>query len=300
MLKKSLARGATVFVALLAMLATGLTGDVASASSTVHLTKSSVGHGVVKGYPGITGSRVGQSRLLGGPFYFYAGRNQAAVTSGAASTMDAETPYLDTANDYHITTEISVEKTNANGHQIVELGWDKDPALYGDSNAHVFVYWWKDGLPKCYNTACAGFVQIASPAPQAGQTLTTGVAASKRYQIQYSATNPAGAQPGAWWFYLGGSALGYIPNTAWGTSAFSQSDKVQMFGEVAAGTTSPCSDMGTGTQGSTAAVPAAFMSSNGYVSGPAVSMTTFTTNSSWYSVGSVSNFTFYEGGPGSC
>lgn len=229
-----------------------------------------------------------------GPFYIYAGRTQAAATAGAYSTMDAEAPHIDAVNGYHSLAEVEIEKTNAGGKQVVEVGWTVDPALNGDSNPHLFVAWWKNGVFQCYNTACAGFVQLASPAPQAGQTLTTGVAASKRYGLQYSATTPSG---GGWWFYASSptTAFGYIPNTAWGTSAFSQSDKVQMFGESASSSLPTCNYVGSGTQGSTTAVPAAFFSSNSYISGPTVAMTTAVTDPS-LSVGVASAATFYYGG----
>lgn len=233
--------------------------------------------------------------LTGGPYYFYAARSQAATTTGAYANVYIGKPYLN-SNEYHSVSEISVEKTVGGTKQIVEVGWNVDTTVNGDSNPHLFVYHWVNGAGTCYN-GC-GFVDYAPNATNAGATLTQGSA--KSFGIQYDATTPTG---GGWWVSYNGNWVGYFPSSLW-TSAtpsvttYTNSDYVQFFGEVASSVTTPCSDMGTGTAGSTGALPAAYFGSITYLNGPAYALNTTTTNSSWYSVGLAGTRTFYQGGAG--
>jgi hypothetical protein len=60
---------------------------------------------------------------------------------------------------------------------------------------------------------------------------------SKRFGIQF--------YNGAWWIAYDSEWIGYFPGELWG-GRYTQSGLIQWFGEVAASTTTPCTDMGTG------------------------------------------------------
>ncbi|TVU47453.1 hypothetical protein EJB05_07056, partial [Eragrostis curvula] len=51
--------------------------------------------------------------------------------------------------------------SNLNG---ISVGWHVHPAIYGDSNTHLFVLWTRDGYQEmgCYNLECPGFVPEAN------------------------------------------------------------------------------------------------------------------------------------------
>lgn len=232
--------------------------------------------------------------------YFYAGGQQTVTDSLVFANVNIAKPTI-AAGDFHSLAEIAVTKVNGSGNrEIVEVGWNVDPALYGDSNAHIFVFWWKNGAGCGYNgtNTCggSGFVPWAGSSPYpAGTTVAAGT--NVRMHIQHSGT--------AWWVYTGvpggtGDWIGYFPDSNWST-AWSSFDKVQLFGEVAANVASPTTQMGNGSCGA-AGSPAAFFSSYTLGTGTA-SLTTagMVTNSAKYSVGMLaSNRSFYYGGDGSC
>ena len=55
---------------------------------------------------------------------------------------------------------------------------------------------------------------------------------------------------GNWWYSYNGTWFGYLPGSVW-SGGFVQSGLVQEFGEIAAGSTQPCTDMGNGALGTT-------------------------------------------------
>jgi len=162
--------------------------------------------------------------------YHYSSAFQYAETDGTYANLVIGRPYLDKA-DYHTLAEIAVQ--SADGRQIVEVGWTVDRGVNGDEDPHLFVYHWVDGKESCYN-GC-GFKQY-SKAVVPGDTLPYGV--SKQFGIQFF--------NGAWWIAYDSEWVGYFPGELWNDS-FDRSGLIQWFGEVAASSTTPCTDMGTGS-----------------------------------------------------
>jgi hypothetical protein len=231
--------------------------------------------------------------------YTYAGRYQVATTGGATANLRIENPYC-SSTCYHSLAEVAVQNIGSGGGtgNTVEIGWTHDALICGQSTSPcLFVFAWINGVGQTYNggtwvtntTYCSTVGAIC-----AGAALPTGVA--KEFTMVYDATTPAG---GAWWGKYNGNYIGYFPSSTWGSGVFTTSTKVQFFGELAHSTTVPCSDMGQGTFGSTAALPATYFGSVSYFSGPTVALTDVVTNSAWYNVGVASARTFYFGGPGS-
>ncbi|BCJ44003.1 hypothetical protein GCM10010168_68060 [Actinoplanes ianthinogenes] len=213
-------------------------------------------------------------------FHYNVG-SQAAVTDGVYANLTINKPVLD-KSDYHTLAEIAVQ--SADGKQIVEVGWNVDRVVNGDDDPHLFVYHWVNRETSCYN-GC-GFVQYSKTAI-AGDTLPMDTA--KRFGIQYF--------NGAWWIAYDTEWVGYFPVKLWGDVDFSKSGLVQVFGEVAAASGKPCTQMGNGKPSTDGT--AARIGSLAYLNGPAVEMFVRST-SEYYNVTALSNRTFRYGGPGAC
>jgi hypothetical protein len=161
--------------------------------------------------------------------FFYAAASQSESADGAYANLVIGKPYL-ADGDYHTLAEISVQ--SADGQQIVEVGWNVDRTVNGDSDPHLFVYHWVDRKESCYN-AC-GWQQYSSTI-KPGDTLPVGY--SKRFGIMH--------YNNAWWVVYDTEWIGYFPDDLW-DGRYTRSGLQQFFGEVAASTTKPCTDMGTG------------------------------------------------------
>ena len=114
---------------------------------------------------------------------------------------------------------------------------------------------------------------------------------TKKFGIQYS--------NGAWWIAFNSEWVGYFPETLWTDEgvSFRRSGMIQVFGEVAATSVKPCTDMGNGL--SSANASAALLGSVSYLNGPTVALTIRSTTDV-YSVAALSARTIRYGGPGAC
>jgi hypothetical protein len=213
--------------------------------------------------------------------YLYATGKQAAQTDGVAALLTVANPRVAT-DDWHSLAEIALQ--SADEQQIVEVGWNVDRTTNGDNDTHLFVYHWVDGAPTCYNTCDFTPYGLASIRP--GDTLATG--AVKQFGIQHF--------NGAWWVAYDTEWIGYFADSVWDNS-FTRTGLVQFFGEVAASSTTPCTQMGNGTtpDNNTAA---AKIGSAVYLNGPTVQLHVTSTNA--YPTTQVTDRTFRYGGPGSC
>jgi len=215
--------------------------------------------------------------------YLYNVGSQPAETDGIYTNVTISRPKLD-RRDYHTLAELAVQ--SADSQQIVEVGWNVDRVVNGDDDPHLFVYHWVNREPSCYN-AC-GFVQYSKNV-LAGATLPYDV--TKKFGIQYF--------DGAWWIAYDSEWIGYFPEELWTDEGvkFNRTGLVQVFGEVAATSDKPCTDMGNGQRSDRTS--SALMASISYLNGPPVSMTMRTT-SDYYPIAPLSARTFRYGGPGAC
>jgi Neprosin len=214
-------------------------------------------------------------------FYSYGAGKQAAETGGVAAGITIAKPKVD-SDDWHSLAEIALQ--SADTQQVVEVGWTVDRLVNKDDDPHLFVFSWVDGGPKCYNEC--GFVPAKGASIKPGDPLATGV--TKNFGIQHIGD--------AWWIAYDTEWIGAFPDTNWRVP-FTKSGLVQFFGEVAASSDRPCTQMGTGVLPDTSA--AARFSSVVYVDGPAISLTVRATND-LYPVKVLTDRTFRYGGPGAC
>jgi hypothetical protein len=208
-------------------------------------------HGQMKGKPS-TGAD-GQGGMAArascsSPCLFYAVATEAGIgggsdyANGATATSTTYATYK-RSTDYHTLWEIAV-RSPSNG-DTVEVGYTVDVALNGDSNPHLFTYWWDAGTGQCYN-GC-GITDITTNPINAGAGLPKPV--NKDFRIGSDATTWYFGYDGSWTSFLLKSA--FSSSTEFGNSA----DKVataQYFWEVAAAVDVPCTDMGSGYPGSPA------------------------------------------------
>ncbi|HEV2373040.1 MAG TPA: neprosin family prolyl endopeptidase [Streptosporangiaceae bacterium] len=232
-----------------------------------------------KGMPAV-GRAVPDVRAAGSGFW-YADANQHATSSGGGGTYLVEDPTV-AASDFHSLGEVAVQ--SADGKQIVEEGWIVARQLFGDILPHLFVFHWVNGVATCYD-GC-GFVST-STVTTAGMTLPAG--STQRFIIKQAA--------GQWRVMDNGTEVGYFPDSLW-RGSYNQAGLTQWFGEVAAGETPPCSQMGDGQFAS--APSAASIKNITLVHGPAVSISLLVTNPAYYSVQQTSSTSIRFGGPGGC
>lgn len=201
---------------------------------------------IPKGFPSAPGATTNANArgVLAGPYYHYATGNQshsAGAADGVAGYMLVSNPYYDSTHDSHTLGEIAIQDT-ATGNR-VELGWTRETAVCGISatNPCLFVYWANAGVGQCYNTSCAGYVDLPGGV-NAGDAIT-GSPISKYFLITHSVN--------AWYIQYDGANIGYFPDNIF-TGGFSSANRTLGFGEVATRPTAygpsgtSCSDMGTG------------------------------------------------------
>jgi hypothetical protein len=217
--------------------------------------------------------------------FHYASAYQYAPTEGTYANLVVGKPFL-AKEDYHTLAEIAVQ--SADGRQIVEVGWTVDRSVNKDEDPHLFVYHWVDGQETCYN-GC-GFVQYSKTVVP-GDTLPTGVA--KQFGIQF--------HNDAWWIAYASEWVGYFPAELW-DQKYTESGLIQWFGEVAASSVKPCTDMGTGQ--SALLTGAARVGSISLINGPDENIRVRASSPDGvdpvYDSEQLSNRTFRFGGPGAC
>ena len=214
-------------------------------------------------------------------YYHYAVGRQIAETDGVAASLTIGKPSL-AREDWHTLAEVAVQ--SADGQQVVEVGWTVDRATNGDEDPHLFVFSWVDGGPSCYNEC--NFVPAKGASIKPGDTLTVGT--SKNFGIQHI--------NGVWWVAYDSEWIGGFLDRTW-DGGFTRAGQVQLFGEVAASSTKPCSEMGNGNPVESTA--AARIGSVVYVNGPPVSLSVKPIGDV-YGALKLSERTFRYGGPGAC
>lgn len=262
---------------------------------------------------------------LGRPAYasttfLYAGARQTlsagTTATGIAVNVLVAEPYLDTTNDGHTLME-ALAKDTASGNTI-EVGWNVDYALYGDTQVHLFSGGWKGGVFLGYNASATGYVDYSGNATNVGANIhsaavdPTFTARIKKFTISRDTTVPCGSDAtGGWWISYDNAWLGCYQNSIW-SGAFTTINDAEYFSEVPTFRASgkPCSDAGNGKPGNSAVLPldatdpAFFASTTWLVSSgtaPTSSNTLWNTDANAYdaySIGSTGNRTFTLGGKG--
>lgn len=215
--------------------------------------------------------------------FLYSVATQAVTADGFYASMDIENPVL-AKGDYHTLAELAVQSSDS--QQVVEVGWNVDRGVNGDDYTHLFVYHWVNGQTTCYNTC--GFTPYDGGV-KPGDILPADT--TKKFGIQYF--------NGAWWIAYDTTWVGYFADKEWSSQGitFNKVGLVQTFGEVAASSAKPCTQMGNGVVADDSG--AARIGSITYLNGPTVAMNMRST-SDVYGLVPLSTRTFRYGGPGAC
>lgn len=234
-------------------------------------------------------------RTLSCPCYDYAGAKQTVASDGFGITlMTVASPTL-AAGDFHTLAELAVTDNLGN---TVEWGWTKDTAVCGAVAVPcLFAFSWKNGVPQGYNT---GFSPGVGCTPCAGGSISSAIGTTKQFGIQYIPNaNPALS---AWWMTYNGTYQGAYLASRWTAPTFIRGAFNQVFGEVAANTTTSCTDMGTGVlaTGSPTFLGSKF-NSYGLVNGSAAAaLTAFASAPTKWASFQATGISNRWGGPGWC
>jgi len=234
-----------------------------------------------KGMPAIGGTGPAAAVNQASLDYFYADTYQFATATGDQAQFLVADPTV-AAGDYHSLAETSVESSDQ--MQIIEEGWTVDPGQFGDTLPHLFIYHWINGVGTCYD-AC-GFVQVSSTILP-GMALTPGQTLAA--EINYA--------DGNWNIYVGGTLVGYFPGSIW-SGDFTSLELAQWFGEVAASSTAPCTQMGDGLFANTGGADT--IDGIDLIGGPATTLSPNVTNPNYYTQRDTASNSFQFGGPGAC
>lgn len=162
--------------------------------------------------------------------YFYASAQSQNVSRarGAKARFTVHRPSQVQLPGEHSLAEIAIRGRDRG--DMVEAGWRTDAT----GVTRLFVYWWKDGQPQCYN-GC-GFVERGRGI-KPGTALQPGSAITLKWVFKR----------GKWKLKVNGDLAGFYPKRLW-NGHFKRPALVQVFGEVVTSSLRPCLNMGNGRQ----------------------------------------------------
>jgi hypothetical protein len=133
---------------------------------------------------------------------------------------------------------------SGNAVQSVELGWDVDYKVNGDTNPHIMTFSTQDGYAlqgggNCYNLTCNQFVQTSSPAYYPGEPISAIVSpgfGSAPVEYAFQIFNPGSSYPAQyqnWYVYVNGQEIGYYPGNIFAGQMKTQASSMEVGGEIA-------------------------------------------------------------------
>jgi hypothetical protein len=243
-----------------------------------------IGHIAPKGFPPLRDRNVpGVASVPEDEiYYFYASTFRQGPTAAAQGKFTQDQPQV-AAGDYHSLAELAGQSADA--QNMIEFGWTVDPGLNGDALPHLFVFHWVNSSPSCYN-GC-GWVQVST-------TRYPGMPVAVSTKPQWFALRFDGNN---WWAGYQGEWIGYFPGSLW-AGGFIQFDIIQWFGEVAAASATPCTQMGDGVIGTGAG--AALVAGEKLPGSPGSPLPGEVTDPAYYALGAITGSGHRFGGPGAC
>jgi len=166
--------------------------------------------------------------------HWYARSSQSVTCYGGAGRISAWNPYVEWSDEFSL-GQIALSRGSGNGLQTVEAGWQVYRQLYGDWNAHLFIFYTTNGYTNQgdnlggYNQDVDGWVQYSNiiyPTALSSPVSTLGGA-------QYIMAIKYQLWEGNWWLMVNGSWIGYYPANLFGNSGLlSQANSIYWYGEV--------------------------------------------------------------------
>jgi len=200
--------------------------------------------------------------------------------TGAVATFTVHHP-RQVGRGSHSLAELAVAP-NSVTRSFVETGWIVDPGR----RTRLFVFWWRNGKPHCYNFGC-GFVDR-------GRGLRPGSALRAGTSIRLAWKH----RNAKWFLFVNGRQSGFYPDRLW-RGTFTGTKWFQVFGEIADGGGRLCEDMGNGRR--PVNPRSAKISDVAYLGGPAVRLSPgHTDGPNHYRLKITSSNSFRYGGPGNC
>lgn len=179
--------------------------------------------------------------------------SQYATANGAGARFSVHKPKQIPRGGDHSLAEIAIRPGDS-GH-IIEAGW----TVEAGRGVRLFVFWWKNDNPRCYNFGC-GFVD-RGPGIRPGTRLKPGTS----IDLAWRHTN------GKWWLIVNGKRSGFYRDRQW-NGQFEKAGLIQVFGEVVHRRGERlCHDMGNGLPASNRR--AARISDVRFLGGPDVQLT---------------------------
>jgi len=168
-----------------------------------------------------------------GSCYYYASASYQRQADGGGMTLTIERPTYVSGGSGHTLAEVAAQGGPGNGN-IVEVGWNVSSDQYPDSDPHLFVYHWINGVGTCYD-GCS-WTQV-SKTYFPGMNLSSLIGHKSYSGWVYWNSN--------WWAWFDNQWLGYFPGTQW--EGYRQNGLTQWFGEVASSNgIPPRTQMGNG------------------------------------------------------
>lgn len=148
---------------------------------------------------------------------------------GPSTNINLWRPYVYTnQNEIFSLAQLWTIGYSSNPVQTAEAGWQNYPALYGNENSNLFIYWTADGYNQtgCYNLSCAAFVQTSNSLYLGSGFTDYSISDGPQYEIrlQYYLYN------GNWWLRVGGNWVGYYPASIYRGGQLSRYSNLLEFG----------------------------------------------------------------------
>lgn len=131
---------------------------------------------------------------------------------GPSTNINLWRPYVYTnQNEIFSLAQLWTIGSSSGPVQTAETGWQNFPALYGNENSNLFIYWTADGYQStgCYNLTCPGFVQTSSSLHLGAGFSDYSIFDGPQYEIRLQYL----LYQGNWWLRVGDNWVGYYPSS---------------------------------------------------------------------------------------
>jgi Neprosin/Bacterial Ig domain/Divergent InlB B-repeat domain len=172
-----------------------------------------------------------------GPAHEWAHASRSVTNWGSTGTFNVWSPYVEPTDEFSL-SQLWVSGGNGSTFQSAEAGWQKYPAMYNNSNTHLFIYYTTNNYTSsgnglgCYNLTCTGFVQTDSSVLVGGSLSPVSVVGGQQHEAQIAFIRNA-TPPFAWWLQFNGVYVGYYPASLYNAAGLATtSARIDFGGEI--------------------------------------------------------------------